>query len=101
MFAGDAWRKFREGRKAEISWADACQFWSLTEKMSVEELRARPARVLKDLEDIDVRMGSRMLNKNAVLSDGRSVPREDVGTLLDTHAFLERRFSNHLRCFDR
>jgi hypothetical protein len=97
MFAGAAWRKFREGRQSELAFADACRFWSLNEKMSGQEARTRLERVRKDLEDI----GRRVSSKNAVLRDGHSVSPEDVSTLLDTDAFLRKRFARVLRYFER
>jgi hypothetical protein len=97
MFAGSAWHKYREGRKSELTFADACRFWSITEKMSVAEARTRLDQVRRELLGIEVRMPAWLNNNNAVLSDGRSVSPEDVSTLLDAHAFLEGRFSRHLR----
>ncbi len=92
LFAGSAWHKFREGRKSELTFADACRFWGITENMPSETLDARLERVRVDLTSIESRIGT----GNAVLSDGRSVTAEDIGTLLDTHAFLDGRFGRHL-----
>jgi hypothetical protein len=92
LFAGSAWHKFREGRKSELTFADACRFWGITENMAADALDTRLERVRIDLTGTEVRLGL----GGAVLSDGRSVSSEDVGSLLDTHAFLEGRFSRHL-----
>jgi hypothetical protein len=91
LFACSAWHKFREGRKAELTFADACRFWGITENMPADVLDTRLERVRIDLSGIEVRMGP-----GATLSDGRSVSSEDIGTLLDTHVFLEGRFARHL-----
>jgi hypothetical protein len=92
LFAGSAWHKYREGRKAELTFADACRFWSITDTMSGEALDSRLEHVRIDLTGIEVRLG---LN-GAVLSDGRSVTSEEIGSLLDTHEFLAGRFARHL-----
>jgi hypothetical protein len=92
LLSGSAWHKFREGRKAELTFADACRFWGINEKMLSAEVHSRLQQLRIELTGIEVHMGF----KNATLSDGRSVSREDVGMLLDTHAFLEGRFSRHL-----
>lgn len=92
MFNSSAWHKFREGRKAELTFADACRFWGITDSMQGEALDNRLERMRIDLTGIEVRVGL----SNTVLSDGRSVSSEEIGLLLDTHAFLEGRFGRHL-----
>ena len=92
MFSGTAWHKFREGRKSELAFADACRFWGITENMTADALDTRLERVRIELTGIEVRLGP----NGAVLSDGRSVSAEDVGSLLDTHEFLQGRFARHL-----
>jgi hypothetical protein len=92
LFGGSAWNKYREGRKAELTFADACRFWGITESMHGEQLDGRLEQLRIDLTGIEVRMGL----GGSVLGDGRSVTPEEVGILLDTHAFLEGRFSRHL-----
>jgi hypothetical protein len=92
LFASSAWHKFRENRKSDITFADACRFWGVTDNMPGEALDNRLERVRIELTGVEVRLG----RGSAVLSDGRSVSTEELGTLLDTHAFLEGRFGRHL-----
>jgi hypothetical protein len=92
LFASAAWHKVREGRKAEVTFADACRFWGLGEGVHGDALDARLEKVRADLTSAEVRIGL----GRAVLGDGRSIAAEDVGSLVDTHAFLEGRFARHL-----
>jgi hypothetical protein len=92
LFGGTAWHKYREGRKAELTFADACRFWGITDSMHGDALDGRIEQLRIDLTGIEVRIGS----ANAVLSDGRSVTAEEISTLLDTHEFLAGRFARHL-----
>jgi hypothetical protein len=92
LFASAAWHKFREGRKSELTFADACRFWGLADGVVGDALDARLERVRADLTSAEVRIGL----GRAVFGDGRSVSADDVGSLVDTHAFLEGRFSRHL-----
>jgi hypothetical protein len=92
LFASTAWAKYREGRKGELTFADACRFWGITDNLVGDALDARMEKIRVDLTSAEVRIGL----GRAVLSDGRSVSAEDVGTLLDAHAFLESRFARHL-----
>jgi hypothetical protein len=92
LFAGSAWHKFREGRKSELTFADACRFWGITDNMQADVLDARLEQLRIGLTGLEARLG----HGSMVLSDGRSVSSEEIGSLLDTHAFLEGRFSRHL-----
>lgn len=92
LFGCSAWHKFREGRKAELTFADACRFWGITESMQGDILDARIEQTRIELTGIEVRLGA----GGAVMSDGRNVSSEEIGTLLDVHAFLEGRFTRHL-----
>jgi hypothetical protein len=92
LFACSAWHKYREGRKAELTFADACRFWGITDSMHGEQLDGRLEHLRAELTGMEVRLGI----SNAVLNDGRSVTPEEIGSLLDTHAFLEGRFARHL-----
>lgn len=92
LFVSTAWNKFREGRKSELTFADACRFWGITDSMAGDALDARMEGLRVDLTSAEVRIGL----GRAVLSDGRSVSPDDVGSLLEIHSFLESRFARHL-----
>jgi hypothetical protein len=93
LFACSAWHKFREGRKSELTFADACYFWGITENMPANVIATRLERLRIDLMGIENHVGP---DGAAVLSDGRSVSFEDICTLSDTDVFLQGRFCRHL-----
>jgi hypothetical protein len=91
LYNCSAWHKYRENRKSELTFADACRFWGITDNMSGDALDARMEQLRIDLTGIEVRLGA-----GTVLGDGRNVTPEELGSFLDTHAFLEGRFARHL-----
>jgi hypothetical protein len=84
--------KFEEGRKQDLTFADACRFWSITENVQGEMLNSRLHQVRATLADID-RLVSRSPSE---LSNGRLVTLDDLTQLGNIHAYLEERFSRHL-----
>jgi hypothetical protein len=92
LFASTAVQKFEEGRKQELTFADACRFWNITDSMHGEALSARLHQLRATLAEID-----RQLDQGpAELSNGRVISLDDLGKLGDIHAYLEERFSRHL-----
>jgi hypothetical protein len=85
-------QKYQEGTKNELTFADACRYWGITESMNVATLDAKLDHLRGTLGDLD-----RLLSKgNAVLSNGRSISSEDLDLLCAVRAYLEERFSRHL-----
>jgi hypothetical protein len=93
LFAGSAVRKYQDGHKQDLTFADACRFWSITENMSGSALDARLKAVRAALADIERTVGK---GGQAVLSDGRAFTFDDANMLTDLHLYLEDRFSRHL-----
>jgi hypothetical protein len=92
LFDTSALEKFQEGRKPELTFADACRFWELTESMAAETINARLSKLRLQLADLE-----RLLSQNDVeLSNGRSVGADDVTLLVTLDKYLEERFSRHL-----
>jgi hypothetical protein len=92
LFESAAAQKSEEGLKQEITFADACRFWGISENMHGETLDARLDRFRASLADLN-----RVLAKNdAVLSNGRSVSGEDLTTLNQINDQLRERFGRHL-----
>lgn len=92
LFGAPALEKYNEGRKPEITFADACRFWAVTESTHGAELISRLSRVRIQLADID-----RIVSSGDVeLSSGRSISSEDISHLTDFHQYLEERFARHL-----
>lgn len=92
LFASTAVQKYEESRKEELTFADACRFWGITENLHGEALDARLDRLRAQLADV----GRQVARGSAELSNGRSVSREDVEQLADVREYLEERFARHL-----
>jgi hypothetical protein len=92
LFETDAVEKYTEGRKPDLTFADACRFWEISESMNGDTLNSRMNKLRIQLADID-----RVLNQGETeLSNGRCVSMEDIAHLTDVHQYLEERFSRHL-----
>jgi hypothetical protein len=92
LFASTAWQKFHEGRKTELSFADASRFWDLTESLQGAALDARLERFANSLTALKRLIG----RGSATLSNGHSVGADDVVRLGQLHTFLEGRFTSLL-----
>jgi hypothetical protein len=92
LFASTAVRKYQDGHKQDLTFADACRFWSITENLAGPALDSRLHAFRASLADIErtVRKGQ------AVLSDGRVFAFDDANLLSDLHLYLEDRFARHL-----
>jgi hypothetical protein len=92
LFASTAVRKYQDNRKPELTFADACRFWSITENLQGAALDDRLASVRATLGDIERTVGK----SKTVLSDGRLLTGDDANMLCDLHIYLEDRFARHL-----
>jgi hypothetical protein len=92
LLSSTAVQKFEEGRKQELTFADACRFWGITENLHGEALDARLEKLQRGLADL-----KRELSKaRTVLPGGRSVGPDEVAQICQVHAHLEERFARHL-----
>ncbi len=92
LFGSSAAQKFEEGLKQDITFADACRFWGISDNMQGEVIDAKLDRFRAGLADL-----TRVLSKSeAVLSNGRSVSSEDVTQLGQINDQLRERFGRHL-----
>src|SRR5438552_11859600 len=92
LFSSSAVQKFEESLKDELTFADACRFWGITENLHGEALTARLDRLRAILADVERVLGG----STAELSNGRSVSRDDLYLLTAVHEYLEERFARHL-----
>jgi hypothetical protein len=92
LFASTAVRKYQDNRKPELTFADACRFWSITENLQGAALDDRLATVRAALGDIERAVGK----SKTVLSDGRLITSDEANMLCDLHLYLEDRFARHL-----
>src|SRR5207237_10268772 len=53
LFDSSAVQKFEENRKAELTFADACRFWGITENMRGGQLDEKRSGVAKNLREVD------------------------------------------------
>ena len=87
-------QKFEEGRKQELTFADACRFWGITENMHGDALDARLDQFAGELTGPGPPDRHR---QHAELSNGRDHrPTDDRRMLADLHRYLEERFGRHL-----
>lgn len=92
ILASTALAKFREGQEREMTFADACRFWGITENLHGETLTRRLEQVQTELAALDQQLGL----GSCVLSGGRSVSGSDLSLLGELHTYLEQRFRRHL-----
>jgi hypothetical protein len=85
-------QKFEENRKMELTFADACRFWGITENLRGDVLDARLTQFEANLSELDRALAS----ADAELSNGRVVSPGDVRVVTNIHRHMEDRFSRHL-----
>lgn len=92
LLSAPAVEKFDEGRKQELTFSDACRFWSISENLHGEALDGRMTRFRAQLAEVGRILG----HGETELSNGRSVSPDDLTHLTDIHEHLEERFARHL-----
>jgi hypothetical protein len=92
LFASSAVQKFEEGLKDELTFADACRFWGISESLHGDALTARLDRLRAVLADVERLIGAGSVE----LSNGRSISKDEINLLTAVHEYLEDRFSRHL-----
>ncbi len=92
LFDSSAVQKFEDNRKHELSFADACRFWSITENMKGEMLDEKLVEMDQTLAEMD-----RVLaDVDAETSGGRVVTAGDVRVMTNIHRYMQDRFERHL-----
>jgi hypothetical protein len=92
LLATTAVQKIEEGRKEEMTFADACRFWGITENLHGEALNARLDKMRSTLTDLARIIGT----GTAELSNGRAISMDELALLSQVHEYLEDRFARHL-----
>jgi hypothetical protein len=92
LLSAAAVRKYDDDRRNELTFGEACRFWSINENTHGEALDSRMRRFRATLGEIDRVLAS----GGKELTNGRSISDEDVGRLIEVHDYLEDRFSRHL-----
>jgi hypothetical protein len=92
LFDSSAVQKFEENRKAELTFADACRFWGITENMKGEQLDEKLGAVQRNLAELD----RFFADTDAELTSGRVLGAGDIRVLTNIHRHMEDRFERHL-----
>jgi hypothetical protein len=92
LLESTAVQKYREDRKAELTFADACRFWAIPESLTGSALDARLDSFRATLSDVKRRMG----RGSILLSTRQSVSLEEVARLDHLDAHLAQRFDRLL-----
>jgi hypothetical protein len=92
LLGSPAVEKFQQGLKLELTFADACKYWGITENLRGDALDARLERFHTGLTEINRIVGS----APADLSTGRSISPEEIRELHKVDDYLNERFSRHL-----
>src|SRR5215468_10259211 len=92
LFDSTSVQKFEENRKQELTFADACRFWSITENMKGDALDSRLGQFVDALADLERQFAA----GDAELSNGRAVSAGDLRALNNIHRYMEDRFGRHL-----
>jgi hypothetical protein len=85
-------QKFEENRKAELTFADACRFWGITENMRGDTLDEKLGLVQKQLTALD----RVFAEADVELTNGRVLTAGDIRVLANIHRHMEDRFDRHL-----
>ena len=92
LLDSSAVQKFEENRKMELTFADACRFWGITENLRGEVLDQRLSQFENNLAELDRALAS----ADAELSNGRVLTAGDSRVLTNIHRHMEDRFTRHL-----
>ena len=92
LLSAAAVRKYDDDRRSELTFGEACRFWSINENTHGEALDSRMRRFRATLGEIDRVLAS----GGKELTNGRSISDEDLSRLIEVHDYLEDRFSRHL-----
>lgn len=87
-----AYRRFREGMKWEITFRDACNFWSITDETAGDAVTQAVERVPLLVSEIE-----QVLENGFVeLSNGRTIGKDDLHQLANVHDYLLGQFRRQL-----
>jgi hypothetical protein len=92
MFDSSAVQKFEDHRKSELTFADACRFWGITENMKGEMLDEKIEDVNQTLAELD----RVFADADAEMAGGRIITAGDIRVLTNIHRYMEDRFERHL-----
>jgi hypothetical protein len=92
LFDSSAVQKFEDNRKHELSFADACRFWSITENIKGELLDEK----LEDMDTTLAELDRILADVDAEMSGGRLVTAGEIRVMTNIHRYMQDRFERHL-----
>jgi hypothetical protein len=92
LFASTAVQRFKQGLKVELTFADACKFWGITEQMHGDDVKEHLDRIPATLAEAGQLLGGGRVE----MSTGRSIAQEDLNAVAEVHGYLQEKFSRHL-----
>jgi len=92
LFETSAVQKFEENRKAELTFADACKFWNISENMKGDQLDSKLTQFEQTLTELD----RTLAGGDAEVAGGRVMSAGDLRVLTNIHGYMEDRFGRHL-----
>jgi hypothetical protein len=92
LFDSSAVQKFEDNRKHELSFADACRFWTITENMKGEHLDEK----LEEMDTTLAELDRILADVDSEMSGGRVVTAGDIRVMTNIHRYMQDRFERHL-----
>jgi hypothetical protein len=92
LLGSSAVQKYEEGLKDELTFADACRFWGISENLHGDALSAKLDRLRGVIAEVERVVGT----GTAELSNGRSISKDDLNLMAGVHEYLIERFNRHL-----
>jgi DNA-binding PadR family transcriptional regulator len=88
-----ALRKMEEGRKQELTSADAWRFWDITQNLRGEAVDQHLQRVERFLQSLE----RELAQADIELAGGRIITAGDLRVLANVHRYMLDRFAQHLK----
>lgn len=94
LFDSKAAKKYRENKKEDISFFDACGFWGISAASNAKDLWSRFA----EIENILMIAGKSIFGKNSVQfkHGGDEFSSNDLKSLAEIHTFLQEKFQGEI-----
>lgn len=97
LLSSSAVSKFENNQKSELTFADACRFWDITQNLKGEAVDRR----LNHLETMFNELEQDLSQQDAQLNSGRIVSAGDIRVLRNIHRYMEDRFERILSLLRR
>ena len=92
LFTSSAVRKFEENQKQDLTFADACRFWDISQNLTGEAVDTRLRYIEQSLNELDPILAQ----EDAQLNSGRVVTAGDLRALRNIHNYMADKFDRHL-----